>query len=132
MYSDPIQAISNDVIIKNKVIDEGGILQVNIKNSSYLRTYMDRLVWYYNEYPIFSTNIQLLEQGQSFNASFQNGGEYRVRYEGLLTVPNSKKCEHLMLKALQYYPIFQPAVFNSRKKGITDTLSLPLHYLYFF
>ncbi len=115
-YSDPLRAVSNEVI-SNNTLDKHFKLEVNIVNSSLLLTYMDRLVWYYNEYPILTSSINSLEQSKSYNVSFQNGGEYRVRYEGFLTVPSSIKCEHSLLEALQYYPTFRQVVFNSKKKG---------------
>ncbi len=115
-YIDPVQAISSEG--KDKIVMDNSInLEVKIANSSLLHTFMNRLVWYYNEYPIFSSNIDSLERNKSFNASFKNGGEYRVRYEGFMIVPNNIKCERDLLDALQYYPTFQPVVFNARKQG---------------
>ena len=111
-----MRAVSNEVKSKN-VMDKSLKLEVNFVNSSLLHTFMDRLVWYYNEYPILTSSINSLEQSKSYNVSFSNGGEYQVRYEGFLTVPSSIKCEHTLLEALQYYPTFRQVVFNSKKKG---------------
>ncbi len=98
-------------------MNDSVIVEVNITNSSVVYSYLDRLVWYCNEYPIFSSNISLLEQNKSFKASFCKVGEYRVRYEGLLTVPYNTKCENALLDALQFYPTFKPAIFREQKQS---------------
>ncbi len=94
-------AVKIDLKIDEEMNDSV-IVEVNITNSSVVYSYLDRLVWYCNEYPIFSSNISLLEQNKSFKASFCKVGEYRVRYEGLLTVPDNTKCENALLDALQF------------------------------
>lgn len=99
----------------NEVINSSINLEVNIKSVTLLNNYLNNLVWYYNEYPVYSsTNIN---NNATLYIPLYNGGIYQARYEGFLVVPHNKMCEKALLDALQYYPTFRPATLNAMDEG---------------
>ena len=112
LSADAVQAVFDNY----GVINGSTNLEVNLTSESFLNNNFSKLVWYYNEYPIFSSNnSNFLGHNTTLITPVYDGGGYGVRYEGLLTVPYNSICEKDVLDALQYYPTFRSAAFKLKK-----------------
>ena len=95
-----------------EVINGSTYLEVNITSGSLFNDVFKDLVWYYNEYVISVTsNFTFPDGNTSLQTQVYSEGTFKVRYEGLLVIPQDQACEKSLLDTLTHYPAFRSAKF---------------------
>ena len=101
-----------------EVINGSTYLEVNITSGSLFNEVFKDLVWYYNEYVISVTsNFAVPDGNTSLQTQVYGEGTFKVRYEGLLVIPQDQACEKSLLDTLTYYPAFGSAKFYNFKQS---------------
>ena len=80
---------------------------------------MSELALYQKDYLVSRvSNLTISGGTKSLQTHVTHGGDFKVRFEGFLTVPYDRKCEKSLLDALEKYPAFQGAQTYFTPQGI--------------
>ena len=93
-------------------------IEVSIANTTLYANFMNELAWYHNNYLVSRVNLTLSGGTKSLQAHVNPGGDFKVRFEGFLTVPFDRTCEKSLLDALELYPAFEGAQISITQEGI--------------
>ena len=92
-------------------------IEVDIANTTPYSNLMSELALYNDDYLVSRVNLTLSGGTNSLQAHVNPGGDFKVRFEGFLTVPFDRTCEKYLLDALEIYPAFKGVQTSFTKKG---------------
>ena len=93
-------------------------IEVDITNTTQYTNLMSKLAWYHNDNLVSRTNVTIFGGTKSLQTHVNRGGDFKVRFEGFLTVPYDRTCEKSLLDALKNYPAFKRIQTSFTKQGI--------------
>ena len=121
LYLDPIQVIDEN---SYQTSNGSTYIEASIANITLYTNFMSELAWHHNNHLLSRVNLSLLGGGRkSLQTHVNPGGDFKVRFEGFLTVPYDRKCEKSLLDALEIYPAFKGVQTSFNQKGNNKILS---------